>query len=140
MERVDFYLVAQNLNPQQFACRLVNKAFTSGVSVRIELDSAEDAQQLDKMLWEFQPDCFVPHDLCVDETSGQSYIRVAELKRLSEGADMLLNLTSKAPAQSEQYQRIAEIVPENPDDRQQMRDRFRYYRDLGCTPNYHPIS
>ena len=140
MERVDFYLVAKNLNAQQFACRLVNKAFNAGVTVRIELDTAEQAAQLDKLLWEFPQDCFIPHDLCVDEINGQSYIRVADLARLSAQPEMLLNLRSTAPEQSEQYQRIAEIVPENPDDRERMRERFRYYRELGCKPDYHAIS
>ena len=140
MERVDFYLVAQNLNLHQFACRLVNKAFNSGLTVRIELDTAEQAQQLDKLLWEFQPDCFIPHDMGVDELGSVPFIQVADLQRLSSPADMLLNLSSTAPEQLEIYQRVAEIVPDNPIDRQRMRDRFRHYRNLGCIPDYHPIN
>jgi DNA polymerase-3 subunit chi len=140
MERVDFYLVAQNLNPHQFACRLVNKAFNSGLTVRIELDTAEQAQQLDKLLWEFLPDCFIPHDIGVDESGSVPFIQVADLQRLSSPAEMLLNLSSTVPEQLERYQRVAEIVPDNPIDRQPMRDRFRHYRNLGCTPDYHPIN
>lgn len=140
MDRVDFYLVAENLNPDQFACRLVNKAFNSGLTVRIELDTAEHAQQLDKLLWEFQPDYFIPHDIGIGEPGSVPFIQVADLQRLSAPAEMLLNLSSAAPQQLELYQRIAEIVPDNPMDRQPMRDRFRHYRNLGCTPDYHPIS
>ena len=96
--------------------------------------------QLDKLLWEFLPDCFIPHDIGVDESGSVPFIQVADLQRLSSPAEMLLNLSSTVPEQLERYQRVAEIVPDNPIDRQPMRDRFRHYRNLGCTPDYHPIN
>ncbi|MBV1888681.1 MAG: DNA polymerase III subunit chi [Proteobacteria bacterium] len=140
MERVDFYLIAEDLSVQQFACRLVNKAFNAGLTVRIELETPEHVQQLDILLWEYRSDWFVPHDIGVDENGVASFIHVADLPRLSNQADMLLNLSATPPACGESYQRIAEIVPDNPAEREPMRERFRYYRNLGCIPNYHPIS
>ena len=140
MERVDFYLVDESLSPQQFACRLVNKAFNAGLTIRIEMDTAEQVQQLDTLLWEYRSDWFIPHDIGMNENGVASFIHVADLPRQSSPADMLLNLASTAPDNSESYQRIAEIVPDNPAERQPMRERFRYYKELGHTPNYHPIS
>ncbi|MBV1916114.1 MAG: DNA polymerase III subunit chi [Pseudomonadales bacterium] len=140
MERVDFYLVDESLSAQQFACRLVNKAFNAGLTIRIEMDTAEQVQQLDTLLWEYRSDWFIPHDIGMDENGVASFIHVADLPRLSSPADMLLNLASTAPDNGDSYQRIAEIVPDNPAERQPMRERFRYYKELGHTPNYHPIS
>ncbi|MBL4584775.1 MAG: DNA polymerase III subunit chi [Pseudomonadales bacterium] len=142
MKRVDFYLIAKNLSTHQFACRLINKAFNSGLTVRVELDTPEQARQLDALLWEYQSDTFIPHDLGAPTSGAVPSVLISDLPRLAKPADMLLNLRSSTPEpeQGRAYQRIAEIVPDNPEEREQMRNHFRHYRTLGCTPGYHPIS
>src|SRR5882672_4387346 len=64
MPRVDFY-VLEGSEPRPrlvYACRLAEKAFLLEQRVSILTDSAEDAQQLDDLLWTFRDRSFVPHE------------------------------------------------------------------------------
>ena len=60
MAQINFYALSstdQN-SRQQFACRLADKAVRLGHRVFLQVDSPEQARQMDALLWQFKPASF----------------------------------------------------------------------------------
>src|SRR5205085_1610109 len=71
MPRADFYLIAKPRfleAPLLLVCELARKASDSGQPLLILATSMAQAEILDELLWEFDPDAYVPHQIAgVDE-------------------------------------------------------------------------
>ena len=65
MTKVSFYILATTdpLDRQQFACRLAEKAYLQGHQVFINTEDQNQSEAMDKALWAFRPDSFVPHQI-----------------------------------------------------------------------------
>jgi DNA polymerase III subunit chi len=143
-ERVDFYVLKSAVAKQRFAfaCRLTEKAYLRNLKVVILNDTLADAQVLDEMLWTFNERSFVPHKVCLDEQSVDpaTPIHLTLESASAPAADLLVNLTSRLPAQLEQYARIAEIIDADEERKRLGRERFKAYRDLKFTLDTHQID
>jgi len=66
--QVDFYVLSQTDTAAKhtYACRIANKAFGQGMTVFIATEDAAQSQMLDKLLWTFAQNSFVPHVVCDD--------------------------------------------------------------------------
>ncbi len=137
-DRVDFYLLKSPIPKERwlFACRLTEKAYLRNMSVLVSLDTETDAKLLDDMLWTFSGRGFVPHQLCIDSqrpdpaTPVHLTLAQADVAQGSTHADLLVNLSQRLHPRLDQFQRVAEII--NPDEEQRRlgRERFKSYRDL----------
>lgn len=141
MPKVDFYILAdQNPNGRQLlACRLTEKAYSLGHTVYIHVDNAEEAQRLDDLLWTFRDGSFVPHTLFPAAADDTSPVLIGWHADSAAGADVLINLGAEVPAFFERFERIAELVNQEPIVLQTSRQRFRAYRDRGLNPETHKI-
>jgi len=84
MPRADIYRLQHSADGGiQFACRLTEKAFLQGYTVRLRAPDRDSAAALDRALWEFRRSSFVPHALagsaqardcpvCIDSVDGQA--------------------------------------------------------------------
>jgi DNA polymerase-3 subunit chi len=66
MPNADFYLIDKprfRENPLLLVCELAKKAFEAQLPTLIHCRSREQAEQLDELLWEFDPDAFLPHQI-----------------------------------------------------------------------------
>ena len=63
-----FHILAKNTPAARnlHAVRLVDKAWQQGDRVCIVCDSSQQAQDLDDLLWQFNPDAFIPHSIVPD--------------------------------------------------------------------------
>ncbi len=65
--RADFYMIAGKpqfvAQPLLLVCKLAAKAVESSQPCLIFCDSMEQAEFLDDLLWEFEPDSFIPHQI-----------------------------------------------------------------------------
>ena len=61
--RVDFYVLAsaELADKQRYACLLANKAYGQGLTVAIRAVDGAQSDALDKLLWTFADNSFVPH-------------------------------------------------------------------------------
>ena len=140
MTRVDFYLTqSKQLNT---ACKLAAKASHQGHHVFIHADDEAQAQQLDKLLWTFNQTSFIPHSLATAGTDIKAYDKVIighdhdpEFKH-----DVMINLASTIPEFFSRFERVAEIVSGDEEQRQQARQRFKFYRDRGYQLNTHELK
>lgn len=127
--------------PLQFACRLLRKAYRQGVAVAV-IGPAQALQALDRELWTFEAQEFVPHlrlkpGQPLDAALRRTPIWLCDGDPPSPGPGVLLNLGAEPGTPLDRYQRIIEIVPEDAALRQQSRARWRVYEGRGWPIKHH---
>lgn len=143
MPRVDFYVLSQGSLDARLrtALRLIEKAFDQQLRTYVHTQSLADAQRLDEWLWTFNDRSFIPHE--VTDGASASHPRVlillGESPAPAEQRQLLINLTNALPAAVDSYDRIAEIVDVDPENKRLSRERFKAYRDLGCALETHNL-
>lgn len=106
-------------------------------------DHAE-ADRLDTLLWTFSQGSFVPHRLLHPDEANPATAMEPVLIGVSEpatpkGFDLLINLATSMPTNVDCYDRIAELVDGNEQRRSLGRERYKTYRDCGCTMGSHSV-
>lgn len=146
MTRIDFYLLKAH-EPQlrqRYACRIAEKAYALGHRVHIHTDSPQASRQLDELLWTFNPGSFVPHEVEPERPEDCPVtIGHAIEGRLAEPPAphaVLVNLAADVPVSFSRFERVAEILDEDPAVLDEGRNRYRFYRDRGYELNHHEIA
>lgn len=137
MTRVDFY----QLNPQQHnqdrvVCQLCQKAYDNNQKTLLLTQSPEQTAHLDRQLWTFNDDSFLPHDS--EETEGLlSPILIHNQPDPQGERQLLINLSSTIPAYFAQFERVIELVTE--DNKQSAREHYSFYKERGYPLNHHTL-
>lgn len=142
MPRIDFYTLEPASPGDRYllTCRLVERARDEGLRVLIHCPDAERARALDRLLWTYRQDSFIPHGL-VGQTDPVLTPVLIGRDGSPEGQDqVLINLAAEVPAFFTRFQRVCEPVDQDPTVRAAARERFRHYRDQGHPPQHHPVS
>ena len=141
MPRADFYIVAEPSIPYRFVCQVAETVRKEGCDIYIHAASREAAATIDDLLWTFRDISFVPH-AAIDSADAVEDCPVIigwegenPLQR-----QVFINLSGNLPEQPETYERIIEIVPSDPADRQQARLRYKDYRARGLEMHSHNIE
>ncbi len=143
MPRVDFYVLSQQAPDARLrvACRLIEKAYDQHLRVYVQTASPADAQRLDELLWTFNDQAFIPHQ--VDTGNGASHERTVVLIGDSPAPpshrQLLINLANRLPSDFENFERIAEIVDVDPENKRLSRERYKVYRERGCQLDTHNL-
>lgn len=141
MTRVDFYLLstADETARLRVVCRLADKIFGLGQQLHIHTADAEQERSLDRLLWTFQDISFLPHRLTGAE-SAVVPISLGHDGTPAAGGDVLINLAPDTPHFFSRFERVAEIVDEQPEVRAAGRTRYRFYRDRGYPLQHHQLG
>jgi DNA polymerase IIIc chi subunit len=143
MKRADFYVLSEDSAEARlrFVCRLAEKAVEQGARVYVQTASMADAQRLDELLWTFNDRSFLPHQLFTgsEVSHARVMIMIGELPAPTDARQLLVNLTDALPADLDTYERIAEVVDSDPARKQIARERYKQYRELGCTLESHNV-
>lgn len=132
MTRVDFHFnVPSRL---AYACRLARKVYGNGLKLMVVGDAAL-LREFDQQLWTFAPLEFVPHCGCTDPLAAQTPVVLAEDLARAPHYQVLLNLTGEVPAEFARFERVLEVVGDDPAEAAGARARYRFYRDRGYTLN-----
>jgi len=140
--QVDFYLL-QDDSAQiraSFACRLADKAYRLGNRVYIHTASAEQTRQLDDLLWTFQQNSFVPHAIYQAAQHNPPPVLLAHNSEPDASIQVLINLSAEVPLFFSRFERVAELVNQNADIRQQGRSRYSFYKERGYPLRTHEIK
>ncbi len=144
MTQVDFYLVEdqQAHNRERLACRIADKAWTLGKRVFIHTRDRAQAEQIDHLLWTQRQGSFLPHEIV-----GSKEYDVATAIHIGFGQEpgnsdtqVLINLCDQVPGFFSRFQRVAEVVNDEADVKQQARVRYQFYRDRGYQLETHKLS
>lgn len=133
MPRADFYLIAKPRfieKPLLLVCELARKSHDSGQSLLILVNSATQAEVLDDLLWEFDPDAYIPHQIAgQDEDDDITPVLIVTPETDVPMRPLVLNLRN-APVTG-QVERVLEVVPADESTREPLRARWKHYQSLG---------
>ncbi|WP_448217507.1 DNA polymerase III subunit chi [Endozoicomonas sp. 2B-B] len=141
MSRVTFYLLQQQSAQavKKFACRLTDKAWRSGMPVHIHTDNDIQCETLDRLLWEWREDSFLPHQIINSEAViAPITLGYKPPESLHENT-LLINLSSQIPNFYKNFVRTCEIVDQSPGPVEVLREKFRTYVADGIQPETHQI-
>ncbi|WP_296806241.1 DNA polymerase III subunit chi [Thiocapsa sp.] len=141
MTRIDFYSLDGNSDGDRFllACRLVERIRATGARVLIHCPDPEQARHLDRLLWTFREDSFLPHGQ-VGQTDPELTPILISGDGVPDSEDqVLINLSSEVPEFFSRFERLCEPIDHDPGARLAGRERFRYYRDRGYPLEHHQI-
>ncbi len=143
MTRVDFYVLPDTLasGRERFACRLTEIAYRRGQRIYVYAQSSDQAGALDTLLWTFQAGSFIPHALhpC-DHRPADTPVLIGHDGVPDHGHDVLINLTDSVPGFFSRFERVAEVVNQDPAVKHAGREKFRYYRDRGYALESHTMA
>lgn len=138
MTTIDFYThVDDRLS---VAARLVAKAYASHGHVRVLTPDAQATETLDRLLWVSPALAFLPHCRLDAPVASETPIWIDEAVRHDGPAAVLVNLQRDPPPFFSRFERLAEIVGLDEDDREAARQRFRFYRERGYELRTHNLS
>ena len=129
MTRIDFYqLNPDRHNYDQVVCQLCQKAYDSQKMTLLLTVSPEQSQHLDKHLWTYSDDSFLPHD--AQEVEGfVTPILIHDDPEPGEDRQLLINLSDNVPTYFARFERMIELVTE--ENKLQARQRYSYYKERG---------
>lgn len=134
MTRIEFYVLPGDQPGErlQAACKLALKGWRNGLPVFLRGNDVQQCNELDDLLWQFRTDTFVPHNLHSEEPLAPVVIGINEVPAQANG--LLINLAGDISPHLAQFQRIIEIIDQQPELLAVGRDNFRSYRQRGFDP------
>jgi DNA polymerase-3 subunit chi len=139
MTRVDFYVVKSSGAEARLsvAARLTEKALGRGHRVFINCDSRSQLDTLDDYLWRFKPSSFVPH--CPAAIDAEEQVVLGFEDAPGSHNDVLINLALAPPSFFARFERVGEVVTQDENSLQALRDAWRHYKDRGYPLTKHDL-
>lgn len=128
---------------RDYLCRLLRKATRQGARVMVA-GQAHQLDELDRLLWVFEPLEFVPHWRGRALAALPARLAATPVVLLDEiaaggGYDVLLNVGASVPPGCEHFERLIEVVGRDESERAAARDRWRHYGSLGWPIERHEV-
>lgn len=141
MPRIDFYSLEPDSRGDRFllACRLVERIRDSAMRVLIYCPDREQARHLDRLLWTYREESFLPHGLVGEVDEALTPVLISLDGRPETETQALLNLSPDSPRFLDRFARVCDLVDNDPGLRAAGRERFRQYREQGLAPQHHQI-
>ena len=140
MPRADFYLIAKprfRAEPLRLVCELARKAHDAGLWTLVLARDREQAEALDDLLWSFDEDAYVPHQLAGDEEDDLTPVLIATPDMDVPLRPLLINLRDDAVDGG--FERVLEVVPADESARGPLRERWKQYKARGFEVNKHDM-
>lgn len=128
-----------------YACRLLRKAYKAGARVVVTGDAAT-LRILDKQLWVFDEQEFLPHVMASPSQPLPSRLHDTPIWLSVDPASapgergILINVGQDMPPGMDRFERLFDIVSNEPDDRQSGRQRWKAYAAMGWQVQPHEVK
>ena len=143
--RVDFYKLSSHneLAVTRFCCQLADKVVKMGHPVFVLTSSESEAHVLDDLMWTFSDSSFLPHEIQGD-VEGDSMVQDTPVlighQLPGEARHLLINLTDAMREHNNRFERIAEIINDDPQTLANGRARYASYNKQEYPLHYHDIK
>ena len=141
MPRADFYLIAKprfREDPLRLVCELARKAHDADLWTLVLARDAAQAEALDDLLWAFDPDAYVPHQIAgADEDEDEAAVLIAAPDVDAPSRPLLINLRDGAVEGD--FDRVLEVVPADDSARGPLRERWKQYKARGFAVQKHDM-
>ncbi|WP_146906992.1 DNA polymerase III subunit chi [Arenimonas daejeonensis] len=136
-----FYLIGKprfREQPLLLACELARKASDAGLPMLVLCASSAQAEMLDDLLWSFDPDAYVPHQIVgADEDEDEVPVLIAAPDHDAALRPLVLNLRDAAVPDG--FDRVLEVVPADQSARGPLRERWKQYQARGLDVSKHDM-
>ena len=115
MTRIDFYSLKEPSRGDRFllTCRLVERIYGTGQRTFIQVPDREQARHLDRLLWTFRQQSFLPHGLVNDSDRALTPILIGYDDDPGEENQVLINLSLEVPPFLEHFERLCELIDQD---------------------------
>lgn len=133
MPKAHFYLIDKprfREQPLLLVCELAKRAQAANLPTLILARDTTQAEELDDLLWSFDPDLYLPHQIAgMDADEEEAPILIVAPEIDAAVRPLLINLRDTAPEGT--FDRVLEVVPADPNARGPLRERWKHYQALG---------
>ncbi len=133
MPRADFYLIQKprfREEPLRLVCELARKAYEANLWTLVLARDAEQAEALDDLLWAFDENAFIPHQIAgSDDEDDLTPVLIVTPDTDIALRPLVINLRD-APVEGD-FERVLEVVPADDSARGPLRERWKQYQARG---------
>ncbi|MFC4525363.1 DNA polymerase III subunit chi [Dyella halodurans] len=136
MPRADFYLIDKprfREQPLLLVCELAKRAYASQRPTLILARDFAQAEAIDELLWAFEEDGYIPHQLAGDDDDANTAVLIVPPGIDTADRPLQINLREACPAGH--YDRVLEVVAADPAEREGSRTRWGEYKRRGFEVN-----
>lgn len=132
--KVEFYVLPTTQSADRLiaACRLAHKAWRAGFMTFIRCSDTEQQVELDELLWTFRRNSFIPHAPYSETNQAPVVLGIDERPQQTDA--VLINLHPDISSHLDCFNRVIEIVNQEPEQLQISRQNFVRYRKQGYQP------
>lgn len=136
MTRIDFY--SNISNKLIYVCRLVRKAYAVQYQIILFSQNLEELSHLNRLLWTFSEQDFLPHVYADDPLATQTPIILTHNNTFEfPHHQVLINLSNMIPKiDFFRFQRILEIISTDETAKSAGRERYLLYKKFGYSLNH----
>lgn len=138
MTRVDFIFNVEDKLDQ--AILVMQTQLRKGRQVTVHVADEVEATALDQTLWAYNAVSFLPHCVVNHDAAPETPVLIHWQQQALLQHDVLLNLQALTPTFFSRFTRLVEIVGRDELDKQQARERFKFYRDRGYEINSYDVA
>ncbi len=137
MTQIDFHILQDTSVEARwlYVCRFIEKVERLGHSILVVVDSQEEAQELDDLLWSFKPESFIAHQIIGGDEEAK--VEITYSANAGDHHDVLINLSSQIPEYFSRFARVAEIVIQEPKILENTREHYKFYKQRGYPITQH---
>ncbi|GIX35339.1 MAG: DNA polymerase III subunit chi [Lysobacteraceae bacterium] len=122
--------------PLLLVCRIAALCLATGKAVSILVRDRAQAEALDALLWEFDDDAYIPHQIAgEDEDDAITPVLIVPPEVDVPARPLMINLRDQPVAGP--CERVLEVVPAEPEHRGPLRERWKHYRQRGWALETH---
>jgi len=134
MPTAEFHILSEagDVARLRHTCQLVEASYKEGKRVAVRVGDDGEAHKLDDMLWTFNDQAFIPHEIATP--SSPSHARIMALIGTAipvSFSDRLINLGTSIPDDLGSVEYVIEVVDGDAQRKQLARERYKQYRDRG---------
>jgi DNA polymerase III subunit chi len=124
-------------NPLLLAAKLAERAFEQQQACAIFVDSAAEAEKLDELLWSFDEEAYLPHQIAGQDDDDECPILILSPEFEAPLRAVSINLRDQIYVQI--GERLLDIIPEDEAGKHRARERFKGYRARGENPSFEKV-
>ncbi len=140
--RADFYLIQKERfreEPLRLVCELAKRGFANGLPTLVLVRDRTQAEELDDLLWSFEPDAFIPHQIAGEDMDGEEEADVLIVPPDADVPMRPLVINLRDAVVDGDFDRVLEVVPADPAARDPLRERWKQYKARGFEVNKHDM-
>ncbi len=132
MPQASFYLIDAprfREEPLLLVCKLAQRAFNEQIPALILARSQDQAEAIDALLWDFDENAFISHQIAGDDDDAITAVLIVPPG--IDAGDRPLAINLRDVCALGRHERVLEVVPADPAERDGARARWREYQQRG---------